>query len=140
MISSKVDLTENREFSRGDGNRIIPLDSNFDELIGVTYQRERMSSSEYDRLRAWENIFGRRRHFTEVLDVFLDKREEEYKENIRTHCYRCGKELRSPWTMINGLCKDCNEKVMTDVNGRIPWIKQLSARERDIKDILFNSR
>ena len=87
MISTNIDLTGNRDFSR----------DRFQWLI--------QSMDMLHTLSAKEKIFGRTRH--ESLDVFR-KSDDAWAEEMRTHCQRCGKELRIPWKRNRDVCEECN--------------------------------
>ena len=106
MISTNIDLTENRDFSR----------VHFQWLMqnGPT-----MSTDMYHNLSAKEKLFGIARH--ESIDVFR-KSDEALAEEMRTHCQRCGKELRIPWKRNNGVCEECNSILEKEYSGSVfPW-------------------
>ena len=143
MLSPKIDLTLNRQFTSGE------IDHNVDMLNSVRYVEidliitddEAMTVDEYAHIFRFETLFGKRRHKNEKNTVF-DK-EKRYINELETHCQRCGKELRLPWNgtmcLVN-LCKECNE-VMNESLGKIPWKREYEgAMDRSIKDILFNSK
>ena len=106
MISTNIDLTENRDFSR----------ANFQWLMqnGPT-----ISTDKYHSLSAKEKLFGIARH--ESIDVFR-KSDDEWAEEMRTHCQRCGKELRIPWKRNRDVCEECNSILERDYSGSVfPW-------------------
>ena len=101
MISTNIDLTENRNFSR----------DRFQWLI--------QSMDMLHSLSAKEKIFGRTRH--ESIDLF-SKSDDVWAEEMRTHCQRCGKELRIPWKRNKGVCEACNSILERDYSGSVfPW-------------------
>lgn len=111
----KIDLTERRDF--GTSGLITEIGAfERDSLVDFAYSGGNMTNDEYEALTRYERVFGRRRHFNEWLDVFR-KDEREYFNEMRTHCYRCGKEIRVPWLKRYDLCPECDRYVA----GRIPW-------------------
>ena len=101
MISTNIDLTEHRDFSI----------ARFQWLI--------QSMDMLHSLSAKEKIFGRTRH--ESLDLFR-KSDDVWDEEMRTHCQRCGKELRIPWKRNKGVCEACNNILERDYSGSLfPW-------------------
>ena len=112
MISTNIDLTENRDFSR----------VHFQWLMQNVRLRENghiMSTDMYRSLSAKEKLFGIARH--ESIDIFR-KSDEAWAEEMRTHCQRCGKELRIPWKRNNGVCEECNSILEKEYSGSVfPW-------------------
>ena len=112
MISTNIDLTENRDFSR----------VNFQWLMQSVRPIENgptMSTDMYRSLSAKEKLFGIARH--ESIDVFR-KSDDAWAEEMRTHCQRCGKELRIPWKRNNGVCEECNSIIEKEYSGSVfPW-------------------
>ena len=112
MISTNIDLTENRDFSR----------VNFQWLMQSVRPIENgptMSTDMYRSLSAKEKLFGIARH--ESIDIFR-KSDEAWAEEMRTHCQRCGKELRIPWKRNNGVCEECNSILEKEYSGSVfPW-------------------
>lgn len=109
MLSPKIDLTEQRDFSGGVGSFTdseVPEDV-YDGL---------MTCEQYDRLCRWESIFGKRRHENQKRRIF-----PVILSRYNTKCTCCGKELRAPWMRFsnNGLCQDCEKE--SRYNSRIPW-------------------
>ena len=101
MISTNIDLTENRDFSR---DRFQWLIQSMDMLHSLSTK---------------EKIFGRTRH--ESIDVFR-KSDDAWAEEMRTHCQRCGKELRIPWKRNRDVCEECNSILERDYSGSLfPW-------------------
>ena len=112
MISTNIDLTENRDFSR----------VNFQWLMQSVRPIENgptMSTDMYRSLSAKEKLFGIARH--ESIDIFR-KSDDVWGEEMRTHCQRCGKELRIPWKRNNGVCEECNSILEKEYSGSVfPW-------------------
>ena len=112
MISTNIDLTENSDFSR----------VNFQWLMQNVRPIENgptMSTDMYRSLSAKEKLFGIARH--ESIDIFR-KSDEEWDEEMRTYCQRCGKELRIPWKRNNGVCEECNSILEKEYSGSVfPW-------------------
>lgn len=106
-MDRRIDLTLNRDFSQG-SQIIVPND--FDEFVGNIYDSRNMSETEYEKLVQYENIFGRKRHFTDVMTVFM-KSDEEYRNGYIKHCWRCGKEHRIPWKIKSDLCEECEKEM-----------------------------
>ena len=107
-MDRRIDLTLNGDFSQWRQNVIVP--NYFDELVEDVYNSRIMSETEYEKLVQYENIFGRKRHFTEAIDAFM-KSDEEYRNDYTKHCWRCGKEHRIPWKITGDLCEECEEKM-----------------------------
>ena len=98
MISTNIDLTENRDFIIHHVQWII---------------------QSMDSLSAKEKLFGTARH--ESIDIFR-KSDDAWTEEMRTHCQRCGKELRVPWKRNNGVCEECNSILEKEYSGSVfPW-------------------
>ena len=112
MISRNIDLTEHRDFSS----------IHFQWLTQNGYSIENgptMSTDMYRSLSTKEKIFGRTRH--ESIDLFR-KSDDVWAEEMRTHCQRCGKELRIPWKRNKGVCEECNSILERDYSGSLfPW-------------------
>ena len=128
MLSQKVDLTENSEFSGG--NEIFmdtPIEISFDEYQAMTHD-------EYERLMWWEGIFGRKRHYTQRSEIFDDV--GRYYNKWKDHCHKCGEEIRIPWLNFGGVCKHCNS--LLEKTKTFPW-KIQTIWDNTIYN-LFNSR
>ena len=109
MMNRKIDLTLHNDFSGG-GAVITPIDD-FDIVVDKDiYDLRYMSTDDYERLLKYEKIFGRKRHFTDEMEVFM-KSDEEYRSIRRDHCWRCGKKHRIPWKITGDLCEECEEKI-----------------------------
>ena len=136
MLPRNIDLTEHRDFSGGGGIFMdTPIEIPLDE-----YQL--MTCGEYERLRWWESIFGRKRHRNRKEYVF--EYERKHRNEERTHCWRCGKEFRLPWDRVNGICRKCDSEVSEESGNRwrIPWVEhygQISPVDNTAYD-LFNRR
>lgn len=136
MLPRNIDLTEHRDFSGGGGIFIdTPIEIPLDEY-------ELMTCDEYEKLRWWEGIFGRKGHRNRKEYVF--DYDGKYVSNSKKHCLRCGKEFRYPWDNVGGICKKCDEIVGMDMDkGRIPW-KEYYGQNPEIEDRtaydLFNRR
>lgn len=130
-MDSKIDLTAHNDFSGG-GAVVTPLQvDEFDIVVNDMYDSINMSSDDYERLVKYENIFGRKRHFTDAITVFR-KSDEEYRNTYRNHCLRCGKEHRIPWKITGDLCEECEEK-MSRKKTFMDYIFVLSFGEADEK-------
>lgn len=123
MISERIDLTLNRDFRERD----IPLD-NLSIPLGIRHILDwrddmNMTPVEYEYICRFESIFGRLRkagHKNEKDKVF--GKDVTYESELRTHCHRCGREMRTPWKSFYNLCYECNE----EYNG-IPWKRSLGS-------------
>ena len=112
MISTNIDLTENRDFSRAHFQWLV-------QNVQLIENGPTMSTDMYHSLSAKEKLFGIARH--ESIDIFR-KSDEEWGEEMRTHCQRCGNELRIPWKRNNGVCEECNSILEKEYSGSVfPW-------------------
>ena len=112
MISTNIDLTENRDFSRVRFQWLM-------QSVRPIENGPTMSTDMYRSLSAKEKLFGIARH--ESIDIFR-KSDEAWAEDMRTHCQRCGKELRIPWKRNNGVCEECNSILEKEYSGSVfPW-------------------
>lgn len=134
-MTTKTDLTENRDFSGGNGRpRFIPLDSSIriDELL----DSDAMSTEEYEKILAYEKVFGRRRHFTSAIDVF-SKSDYEWRMEMSGYCQRCGKLFRIPWKKRYGLCPECDDAIFYTLGKRkTPWKMEVVGNKIDDRDVL----
>lgn len=112
MLSSAVDLTANRDFG---GLRMFFLPDISVEMIDDDY----MSCEEYEVLKYWENIFGKKRHRNQKVKVFGHKYIHNIKDNCE--CYRCGKPIKLPWKNHGGICEACNTIIQA---AKIPWSRK----------------
>lgn len=111
MISPKIDLTENREFSGGHSS-IMEMDTPIPDFMFY----EKMTPEQMDKFLFREKYFGKFTHYNERYKIFDGERK--WKEKVRTHCERCGKEIKAPWTKRFGLCPECDD-IME--NSGVPW-------------------
>ena len=112
MISTNIDLTENRDFSRAHFQWLM-------QNVRLIENGPTMSTDMYHSLSAKEKLFGIARH--ESIDIFC-KSYESWAEEMRTHCQRCGNELRIPWKRNNGVCEECNSILEKEYSGSVfPW-------------------
>ena len=145
MLPSNIDLTEKADF--GNVSVTSYVDLNVDD-----FDTSNMSTDEYDSLIWWEGIFGKKRHINQKWKIFprIGLNVSYNPENPHTlYCARCGKVIRIPWKNYGhhypwgncGLCFECNEKINTDVEGKIPWNhNHTSSRNDDRGYDLFNSK
>ena len=107
MISTNIDLTEHRDF--------------------ISHHVKWLIQS-MDSLSAKEKLFGIARH--ESIDIFR-KSDEAWAEEMRTHCQRCGKELRIPWKRNKGVCEACNSILERDYSGSVfPWKRTIEGNRQ----------
>lgn len=139
VLPRNIDLTEHRDF--GGSNTFF-----FDTPIEIPIDEYRlMTPDEYDHIMWYEGIFGRNRHYMDKSKIFDTPDVKRYWD---CHCARCGVELRTPWNLRGGLCKECDEIVEFDEGDmrtpRAPWKRKnenlFEPRREDIKYNLFNSR
>lgn len=142
MLPSNIDLTERADFGRHSLTfNLIDLDD-FDT-------RNEMSTDEYDLLVWREGIFGKKRHINQKWNIFprINLKVAEDPHNV--YCERCGKPIRIPWKNYGhqfpwenyGLCFECNEKINTDIEGKIPWNHNHTSSRSDERGYnLFNSK
>ena len=124
----KVDLTENGDFRKP--SYITSLD------IPRSYGN--ISLTQYNSIKRFESIFGKRYHDDERLYIFG---VIGYIEKYKSHCNRCGKELVIPWKRLNsGLCKKCEEDLDLQFRGRLPWKAEQTTSSNTIDSDLFNLR
>lgn len=133
MLSPKVDLTEHMDFNGGSMN----IFSNI-RLVEISDdEQELMSTEEYEWLTWWEGIFGRKEHRNQNHEILFKGALNE----LKAHCYRCGKPFRIPWDNIGGVCRKCNDEIF-DPSHNLPWKRNNnpSVSERSIVYNLFNSK
>lgn len=133
MISSKIDLTENRDFSGGLGRLsdfIMNTSLSSEEFNRVRALQDSMSNEDYRLLEQFEKIFGKIHQDNDFYNVF---KSDEYKIRYEksTCCARCGKWL-FPWLRKSNMntCPDCDEII----DGRLPWKRQQDSWDREIDD------
>lgn len=134
MISNKIDLTENRDFSGGTG-RITPIDTSIStaDFNRLRHLQNNMSINEFYLLEKHDKIFGPRGHYSDVLNVFQD--DEKYFLSMRDKCPRCGKYIALPWKRtFRELCDSCDEIVD---HPRVAWKEKpwVSFRFNDAREI-----
>lgn len=135
MLSNKVDLTEHHDF--GDPSPHL----SFWE-INSWIDSPFMTKDDADTIFEWENIFGRKKHYTEALDVFREDDAADFQRKLRTTCTRCGTYVPIPWKLKHNLCPDCRKKEDEEEERTIPWNNKTVAafnRFNDARDI-FNIR
>lgn len=108
-MDRRIDLTLNRDFGSVPQITEITTDE-FNGFVADMYDQKNMSSEDYEKLVKYESFFGRKRHFTDAITVFM-KSDEECVNGYRNHCWRCGKEHRIPWKITGDLCEECKKKV-----------------------------
>ena len=124
MISTNIDLTENRDFSRVRFQWLI-------QNVRPIENGPTMSTDMYRSLSAKEKLFGIARH--ESIDVFR-KSDDAWAEEIRTHCQRCGKELRIPWKRNRDVCEECNSILERDYSGSVfPWRRTVEGNTQPLR-------
>ena len=135
-VSLKVDLTENRDFSKQlyISNAIISPEI-MSSIISLR-ENDMMTNEEYFLISKYENIFGKKHvHINRAESIF--NKEEKFEEEMRQHCQRCGKLLRIPWKRKHDLCIDCDYELERQERCEIPW-KEIKARNipEDDRDVL----
>ena len=108
-MDRKIDLTERNDFSS------LRVE---DVLTSMFLDDELVSSDEYETIVRWESIFGKERHDNEKAEIF--DYNGKYERDVERHCQRCGIELRVPWKVFYGLCKECDEFVDAG-DEPLPW-------------------
>ena len=136
MISPRIDLTENRDFS-GRFLEFSQMDTEIPDFIFY----EKMTPEEMDKFIFLEKFFGQSTHHTERYKIF--NQEKKFEEEVRTHCARCGKEIRAPWKKIYDLCPECDKEM--EIRG-VPWKNEKVTPDaawgphHDVAYDLFNAR
>ena len=132
MLSSKVDLTENRTFSTNHSARIVEIDRDIMREAKSISENDATTNDLYDKLVEKEEMFGRTRHYTEKLDVF--KKEE----TVIGICDACRRKGRIPWKC------DCFyfESSYKASNYSFPWnvYNPELSMERNNPNEIFNLR
>ena len=124
MISTNIDLTENRDFSRVRFQWLI-------QNVRPIENGPTMSTDMYRSLSAKEKLFGIARH--KSIDIFR-KSDEAWAEEMRTHCQRCGKELRIPWKRNRDVCEECNSILERDYSGSVfPWRRTVEGNTQPLR-------
>lgn len=140
-LSSKVDLTEGRDFSDSLLHRLPPILSggivDISDDLDLIFSSTLITTEEYNVLTAWERIFGRRSLKNQVEELFRLDKEQRFNEETRTHCHRCGIEIRAPWKNRGCLCERCNFDLEQDY--KTPW-KRKEEGDRDTSMDIFDMR
>ena len=140
MLPSNIDLTERADFGLPSS---MSMDTPVDLDLDDSDSGNKMSSNEYNSLIRWESIFGKRRHINQKWNIFpRNGLNVSYgSENPYTlYCARCGKAIRIPWKNYE-LCSECNEKIKTEIWGKIPWKHTSTSSRNDERGYdLFNSK
>ena len=135
-VSLKVDLTENRDFSKQLYISNVIISPEIMSSIISLRENDMMTNEEYFLTSKYENIFGKKHvHINRAESIF--NKEEKFEEEMRQHCQRCGKLLRIPWKRKHDLCIDCDYELERQERCEIPW-KEIKARNipEDDRDVL----
>ena len=120
MLPPNIDLTENRDFN--EGHRWF--DINFGDELEAIFEDEYMTSEQYEVLKRYEDIFGRRRHKNQARELLGDLYDIPFPVPVdwnRT-CVRCGKPLL-PWNNLGGICRECDGELNQSYGyGGFPWV------------------
>lgn len=121
MLSSKVDLTEHRDFGHSNGQG-----DGYDIPIEYYWDDDCMTPEQYAAILRWEKIFGKRQR-TEKYKIFEHITTQSPYET-ESRCRKCGKSLRLPWNKVaytlkkSVFCHECYKKNNeSDMDNRIPW-------------------
>ena len=114
MVAGNIDLTENRDF-RGGRFQIPEMDIPLE-----LWDEDIMTSEDYEKIRRWESIFGKKRHTNGKYRIFGIT---PFVKNLESRCCRCGKEFKIPWERERReLCKRCSDEVEHDNQYlKFPW-------------------
>lgn len=115
MISDRVDLTENGDFSGG--NRF-----GADEGLVLPRLGLNMTMDEYNALLEYERFFGRKYHESEHHEMF--DHDRYIRKKVDSRCYRCGKEIRTPWSSQYGLCKECASDMDDEYDSNVVYSRR----------------
>ena len=135
-VSLKVDLTENRDFSKQLYISNVIISPEIMSSIISLRENDMMTNEEYFLTFKYENIFGKKHVHINRAEIIFNK-EEKFEEEMRQHCQRCGKLLRIPWKRKHDLCIDCDYELERQERCEIPW-KEIKARNipEDDRDVL----
>lgn len=115
MLSTRIDLTENNDFSRGSLNRFsksnVILDKEKIKLYHYLSDSKAMSTNEFGVIEEYENVFGKKYH-----DNDINFSQIKFNYDV---CVRCGKPLNIPWKRTVELCIDCEIDLRNE--SRLPW-------------------
>ena len=134
-VSLKVDLTENRDFSKQQDIGTIVISPDIMSSVTSLRENDMMANEEYFLISKYEKIFGRKHVHVNRAEIIFNK-EEKFEEEMRKHCQRCGKLLRIPWKRKHDLCLDCDYELERQERCEIPWketkIINISEDNRDV--------
>lgn len=135
-VSLKVDLTENRDFSKQQDIGTVVISPEIMSSVISLRENDMMTNEEYFIISKYENIFGRKHAHINKVEIIFNK-EEKFEEEMRQHCQRCGKLLRIPWKRKHDLCLNCDYELERQERCEIPWkeIKRRNTSEDD-RDVL----
>lgn len=126
-MDRRIDLTEHGDFGTPHDNTLVDNTINMDVLLATTYEDEPMSIEEYDRVCAWEKVFGKRNHLSEARKVFHPNEDK---------CC-CGARL-FPWD--GHFCQRCRETIDMGMEWEdrnlLHWPFVYDRKMRDERDIL----
>jgi hypothetical protein len=128
MIPQKIDLTEHRDF----GDNVIDDELRLPDMEFLEY--DNLTLDQFNRLQRREEIFGRRRHQNRKHEIFDSDLHIRFVRKLDNHCYRCGREVRTPWRLRHGLCEVCNSALETQCGNfyhAIPWRISVIRRHGD---------
>lgn len=116
MLPSNIDLTAN-----GDFRRSATFTGRFDIPIEL-WDEDIMTSDDYEKLKWWEKMFGKRRHENRKRAIF-GIANSLFVRDLENRCCRCGKEFRLPWEREKReLCKRCSDEIEHDNQYlKFPW-------------------
>lgn len=132
-MDRRIDLTEHRDFGSSQD------DTSMDTVFGITYEDEYMTIDTYDKICAWERVFGKRIHSSQARKLFHP--EDNFYPPLTTSAKEgrccCGAKL-FPWDGY--FCQRCRETIAMgfeweERNGRY-WSFLHSQNMRDERDIL----
>ena len=123
MIPRNIDLTLDLAFrSRNTDDFTIAEDDGRD-IDDDTFlewssaiEGANVSISTYNKLSRIERFFGRFTGGNAKHRIF----NKSYVYDDNNKCYRCGKEIRIPWSGTGHLCQECNE-ILESEYGKRPW-------------------
>lgn len=141
MISRRIDLTENNDFSSTE------LDLSFlnSEVANRALKVNSMTALKmsFDNFKLiYEKFFGIKVHSCQAYNIF-NSDLSKYRCEMQTHCHRCGAPLL-PWNRYSNLCYECHRIVDEDIKGKFPWNydegKIYFVSRRDDPKEIFNLR
>ena len=108
-MDRRIDLTLNGDFTHWTQETEIIAQEDFSSFLDEMALRKNMSLEEYNKLTRIEGFFGRRRHYTEAMEVFMES-DEDFLAKMSGQCCRCGQPVL-PWRKKDGLCPECKNKL-----------------------------